>query len=219
LPKQAALYPPSAPPPAAPPRRTRPFLREDPLRPAPPDGLLTPPLRPPPQKCHEEIDLHPKFFGPKLREHLERLLRQRVEGKVKGGLGFVLLIRDVYGIGPGRVLERSGWARFRVQYSCLVLRPIVGETIDAVVTTASRVAVVAEAGPLQVVVTTGYGFPTGYAYRDEEQAWVSPEGETTVREGTRVRVRLINVYHKVMNNEWQIRGTGTLNGAELGALT
>lgn len=43
-------------------------------------------------------------------------------------------------VGKGSIREGSGTALFKVQYSCVVLRPFKGEVIDCVVSSVNKVS-------------------------------------------------------------------------------
>lgn len=70
------------------------------------------------------VTLPPQFFGPALRETLERKLVDEVEGTCSGRFGYVVLVQDVSDIGQGRIQDgASGGATFSVKYTCLAFKP------------------------------------------------------------------------------------------------
>ena len=96
--------------------------------------------------------LHPKFFGPEMKEQLKRKLYEDVEGKFDRRFGIIVAVKEVISIGKGRIVEGKGFASFRVKYRALICRLFKNEAIDALVTKVSPVGIFAEAGPITVIV-------------------------------------------------------------------
>lgn len=63
----------------------------------------------------------------------------QVEGTCSGKHGFIICVTGMGNVGKGSIREGLGTALFKVQYSCVVLRPFKGEVIDCVVSSVSKV--------------------------------------------------------------------------------
>jgi DNA-directed RNA polymerase II subunit RPB7 len=90
----------------------------------------------------KELEIPPRFFGSRLKEEIERRLRQEVEGTCSGQTGFVIAVLgldDQQGISKGLIREGVGNAVFRVGYTCMVFMPHKGEVTDAVVKSVNKV--------------------------------------------------------------------------------
>ncbi|KMZ58335.1 DNA-directed RNA polymerase II subunit RPB7 [Zostera marina] len=98
--------------------------------------------------------LHPRYFGPHLRENLVMKLMKDVEGTGSGRHGFVVAITAVDGIGKGEIREGTGFVTFPVTYQCVLFRPFKGEVLEAVVTIVNKMDFFAEAGPVQIFVSS-----------------------------------------------------------------
>jgi DNA-directed RNA polymerase II subunit RPB7 len=83
--------------------------------------------------------LHPRFFGPKLRDTLTQQLLQDVEGRCDGKNGFIVAVTKVEPKGAGEITSGSGSVKFPVQYHALVFRPFKGEVLECVVTQVFKV--------------------------------------------------------------------------------
>ena len=66
-------------------------------------------------------------------------LDAQVEGTCSGKHGFIICVTGMGNVGKGSIREGLGTALFKVQYSCVVLRPFKGEVIDCVVSSVSKV--------------------------------------------------------------------------------
>ncbi|XP_047052649.1 DNA-directed RNA polymerase II subunit RPB7-like [Lolium rigidum] len=98
------------------------------------------------------MQLHPRHFGPHLRDKLVAKLMKDVEGTCSGRHGFVVAITGVEEVGKGLIREGTGFVTFPVKYQCVVFRPFKGEILEAVVTMVNKMGFFAEAGPVQIFV-------------------------------------------------------------------
>eukprot|EP00877_Chromochloris_zofingiensis_P002996 jgi/Chrzof1/12698/Cz07g04130.t1 len=85
----------------------------------------------------QTIDLEPQHFGP----NLKRVLKEKVIEKGK--------IRQ----------DGSGLATFKVKFECVSFRPFKGEVLDCLVTSVNKMGFFAEAGPLQIFVSSHVSAP------------------------------------------------------------
>ncbi|KAK9862932.1 hypothetical protein WJX84_009200 [Apatococcus fuscideae] len=142
-------------------------------------------------KLIKEVELHPKFFGPNLRETLKNKLTAEVEGTVSGKYGFVAAVPDVEKYGQGKIREGTGFATFDVTYFCIVMRPLKGEVMDCVVTSVNKVGFFAEAGPVQIFVSN-HLIPEDFDFNAmEDSQFVTTDESIRIRQGTEVRVRIV----------------------------
>jgi DNA-directed RNA polymerase II subunit RPB7 len=86
-----------------------------------------------------ELDIPPKFLGPRLREEIQRRLKQEVEGACNGQHGFLLAVVNITSWGKGMIREGVGSAVFTVGYSCIAFMPFKGEVLDATVKSVNKV--------------------------------------------------------------------------------
>ncbi|KXZ41592.1 hypothetical protein GPECTOR_376g169 [Gonium pectorale] len=143
---------------------------------------------------HKSLDIHPKHFGPKLREVIREKLIAETEGTCTGKYGYVVAVTKVEDIGRGRIRQdQSGYASFEVTYGCIVCRPYKGEVLDAVVTSVNKMGFFAQAGPLQLFVTQ-HLIPEEFELDSSTgNSWVSVDQATSIQPGTHVRVRIVGI--------------------------
>ena len=81
----------------------------------------------------------------------------------------------------------------QVRYACLVFRPARGEVLDCVVASVSKVGFFADAGPMQVFVSS-HLLPDDYSYDAAgEAAFVAGDAGARVCAGCEVRLRVVGV--------------------------
>ncbi|KAJ3309216.1 DNA-directed RNA polymerase II subunit [Blyttiomyces sp. JEL0837] len=99
------------------------------------------------------IQLHPQYFGPRMREYLVKRLHEEVEGTCSGRFGYVISVVEVVEVGHGVLQTASGFAEFNITYKAIVFKPFKNQVVDGVVTTVNRMGFFADVGPLQVFVS------------------------------------------------------------------
>lgn len=72
---------------------------------------------------------------------MRELLAHKVVGKCISPYGMVVSVSNVPVPKTARINEDTAEAEFRIRFEALVLRPIVGEVLDAIVTSVSQVRV------------------------------------------------------------------------------
>jgi len=88
-----------------------------------------------------EIDLHPAFFGTKLKDTVRQQVIKMKEGTSVEKYGYIISIVEIKDedIGAGVVDSTSGHAKFLVRYEALLFRPFKNEVCDAVVQSVTQV--------------------------------------------------------------------------------
>lgn len=138
------------------------------------------------------LDIHPRYFGPRLREVIEDILKSKEEGTCIGKLGYVVCITGLREIGEGLIRpDGTGFATFTVKYDCVLFRPFRGEVLDASVRQVIPSGFIAEAGPLEIFVSN-HCIPTDYIYHSADPSFVSADESTRLQEGVDVRLRILS---------------------------
>jgi len=139
----------------------------------------------------KELNLHPRFFGAKLLDRLTEQLRAEVEGSCDGEYGYVVAVLQITNKSKGNLKDTTGFASYDVTYNCLVLRPFKNEVMDTLVTSVNKMGFFAEAGPLQIFVSS-HLIPEDFEYSQlDEPAFVSGDEEVRIQAGTEVRLRIV----------------------------
>lgn len=89
-----------------------------------------------------KVELHPQYFGHKVREHLNRKLHEDVEGKVDGKFGYIVCVLDIIDISKGLLIPSRGVAEFNVVYNALILKVFKNMVVDGIVTMVNKVCAI-----------------------------------------------------------------------------
>ncbi|XP_006654370.2 DNA-directed RNA polymerase II subunit RPB7 [Oryza brachyantha] len=137
------------------------------------------------------MQLHPRHFGPHLRDKLVSKLIKDVEGTCSGRHGFVVAITGVEDIGKGLIREGTGYVTFPVKYQCVVFRPFKGEILEAVVTMVNKMGFFAEAGPVQIFVSN-HLIPDDMEFQSGDVPnYTTSDGSVKIQKDSEVRLKII----------------------------
>lgn len=137
------------------------------------------------------MQLHPRHFGPHLRDKLVAKLMKDVEGTCSGRHGFVVAITGIENIGKGLIRDGTGFVTFPVKYQCVVFRPFRGEILEAVVTMVNKMGFFAEAGPVQIFVSN-HLIPDDMEFQAGDMPnYTTSDGSVKIQKDSEVRLKLI----------------------------
>eukprot|EP00898_Chlorokybus_atmophyticus_P005418 jgi/Chlat1/5878/Chrsp4S06389 len=135
--------------------------------------------------------LHPRHFGPRMRDVLTQNLVTEVEGTCAGKKGFVVAVTEVTNPGAGELKDSSGYASFKMKYRAIVFRPFKGEVLDCIVTQVNKMGFFAEAGPLQVFVSNHLMQDNMKFSGEEEPCYVAEDESQRLQKDSMVRLRVV----------------------------
>lgn len=139
----------------------------------------------------KKLQLHPRHFGPHLREKLVSKLVAEVEGTCTGRHGFVVAVTSVEGVGVGMLRDDSALVTFPVKYQCVVFRPFKGEILEGVVTTVNKMGFFAEAGPVQIFVSN-HLIPDDMTFTPGDvNSYQTEDGTVKIQADSEVRLKIV----------------------------
>eukprot|EP01104_Vermistella_antarctica_P000587 TRINITY_DN10739_c0_g1_i1.p1 TRINITY_DN10739_c0_g1~~TRINITY_DN10739_c0_g1_i1.p1 ORF type:complete len:174 (+),score=38.26 TRINITY_DN10739_c0_g1_i1:228-749(+) len=164
-----------------------------------------------------KIYLHPRHFGPGIRDTIKRKLHDEVEGTCSGRYGFVVAVTSVEDIGSGIVQDGTGFTLYHVSYMAIVFKPFKFEVLDSEVSEVNKMGFMAKAGPLSIFVSK-HLIPDDMIFDPHTAAYVcddADEGDIRISKGDQVRVKVAGI--KVDAND--IFCVGTINEDWLGCVS
>jgi len=160
-----------------------------------------------------EVTLHPSFFGKNMHELVTTRLLKDVEGTCTGQY-YIITVMDTFDISEGRILPGSGLAEFTVGYRAVVWRPFKEETVDAIVTSVTKMGFFASVGPLNIFVASQM-IPTEIKFDPNAMPPQFTNNEDSVIEkGSDIRIKLKGIRSDVGH----MHAVGTIKEDFLGCL-
>ncbi|KAK1259024.1 hypothetical protein QJS04_geneDACA001459 [Acorus gramineus] len=142
-------------------------------------------------ELERNIQLHPRHFGPRLKEKLKQKLMRDVEGTCSGRHGFVVAITHFDDFGKGLIREGTGFVTFPVRYRCVIFRPFKNEVLEAVVTLVNKMGFFAEAGPVQIFVSN-HLIPDDMEFQPGDMPnYTTSDKSVKIQKDSEVRLKII----------------------------
>ncbi|KAK9718817.1 DNA-directed RNA polymerase II subunit [Basidiobolus ranarum] len=160
------------------------------------------------------IHLHPSYFGPEMHGFLKDKLHSDVEGTCSGRFGYIITVVNIITIGKGKLLPGFGLAEFNVKYTAIVFKPFKGEVVDAVVSTVNKMGFFADAGPLQVFVSS-HLIPTDMKFDPNGNPPCYQSEDQIIEKGGLVRLKIVGT----RIDATEIFAIGTIKEDYLGAIS
>mmetsp|Transcript_11387 Transcript_11387/g.11792 ORF Transcript_11387/g.11792 Transcript_11387/m.11792 type:complete len:175 (+) Transcript_11387:19-543(+) len=145
------------------------------------------------KKLRQDIQLEPRFFGPKLKERVKERVRNELLGSSLGKHGYVIEIIEIKDedIIVGLIDNDSGAVNITAWYNAILLRPFPNEVLDAIVSNTNESGFFASVGPLSIFVSR-HAMTDDIRFDEEKgDCWCTDDHEVEIREGTVVRLRIM----------------------------
>lgn len=111
-----------------------------------------------------ELVLHPRYFGPDLKNVIVEKLFSDVEGTCSGKYGFIIAITSILEINSGLLLtDGEGLVLYDIKYNAIVFRPFKGQVFDAIIVQINKVGLFCDIGPLSCFISHN-SMPAGAEY-------------------------------------------------------
>lgn len=107
------------------------------------------------------VEIKPEEMGPGMKDRVLKKLKKIVTGSLLPGYGYIVLVKAVLDdiatghlfLSSGDIDYASGYVKYDVFYKAIILRPICGEVVDAVVTQTNEHGLHASVGPVLIFVS------------------------------------------------------------------
>jgi DNA-directed RNA polymerase II subunit RPB7 len=137
--------------------------------------------------------LHPRYFGPQIRDVIREKLYRDVEGTCLGNYGYVITITCIDEIGAGVLYSEDGMARYVIRYKAIVFRPFKGEVLEAIVKQVNKIGIFVEIGAVTCFINR-HSIPSHYQFHAGLPACYKSEGdEAAISVEEKIRVKVIGV--------------------------
>ena len=140
------------------------------------------------------VELHPKFLGKNIKKEVLKTLRRKVEGKCTGRYGYTIVVAQITDMSEGKLHIDTGYCVFNVKYNALVLRTFLNEVIPCTVASIVSGGFWAQAGPLEIFVSSVSGMPADMKFIQGSNGvdmFYSELEQAKIEIGSAVRVKIV----------------------------
>ncbi|PIA62410.1 hypothetical protein AQUCO_00200432v1 [Aquilegia coerulea] len=139
------------------------------------------------------MQLHPRYIGPNVRENLIAKLIKDVQGTCNHGYS-VVAITGVDDIGEGKIRDDgSGLVTYPVKYQCKIFEPVEGEIMDVVVTMVNKMGFFAQdENNICKIFVSNHLMPDDMEFQSGIiPYYLSSDGSVKIQEDTLVRLKIV----------------------------
>ena len=144
----------------------------------------------------DTVRVPPDRFAEPLKEVVEGILHKSYEGVTDKDMGVVLIVTEVKEIGVGRVIMGDGASYHDVIFDALVYKPELQEVVVGEVVEVVEFGAFVRLGPLDGLVHVSQVVDDFVGYDSKKGVLYGKETKRTLKEGDKVRARVVAVSMK-----------------------
>ncbi len=152
----------------------------------------------------DRIRVPPDMFGSELEDAVQRILRERYEGRIYKDMGIVLSIDKPKVLTEGTVIPGDSGAYYTVSFEALTFIPVVNEVYRAEVKEIVEFGAFASIGPFQGLLHVSQIGKEKYYYDKKSKTLSSREAGRAVKKGDEVLVKVSTVSLKSTSSDTKI---------------
>lgn len=137
----------------------------------------------------KQLQIHPKYFGPNLRDTIKSKLSSDLEGTCTAKYGYIISITQLMEIGNGKIDDTIGFATVPVKFKAVVCKPVKNEVVDAVVDEVTKLGFFAKVGAVNIFVSK-HSIPPTMKFETNGSLYTDDQGSRIVKNGE-VRLRIV----------------------------
>ncbi|MHC1579551.1 MAG: DNA-directed RNA polymerase [Candidatus Alkanophagales archaeon] len=139
------------------------------------------------------VRIPPERLADDLEATIKEMLCEKLEGRVDKKIGIFVAILDVIEIGEGRILVGDPGVYYETVFDALVFRPVLQEIVEGEVVEIVEFGAFVNIGPLDALVHISQITDEYINYDEKNMMLVTKETGRVLREGDRVRARIVAV--------------------------
>ena len=160
----------------------------------------------------ERIRLPPNMFDMDLKDAVEKILRDKFEGKILSDIGIVLAIRNVKVDSTGVVIPTDGAAYYTTKFEVLSFLPKVNEVFEAEVKEIAKFGAFASIGPFQGLLHVSQIGKTAFRFDKKSGTLVNSGRKKSVKKGDVLLVKVATIALKKTPQDTKIGLTMRADG-------
>jgi DNA-directed RNA polymerase subunit E' len=141
----------------------------------------------------DRVKVPPEKFGLPLKDSVKAALEEEMESKIDPSLGVVLAVISVEEVGEGKILPEDPCVHYETVFKILVYKPELHELIAGEVVDNAEFGAFIRVGPLDGLVHISQIMDDFVSYDNKNSIFVGKQTRKTLKEGDKVRARIISV--------------------------
>ncbi|MCS7105804.1 MAG: DNA-directed RNA polymerase [Candidatus Aenigmarchaeota archaeon] len=141
----------------------------------------------------ERIRVPPTKLGFKVKEAVKEAIAEQLEGTLDPRLGMILSVVSVDEIGEGKIVAGDPGVHYNTKFKLLTFKPEVNELVFGEVIDNTEFGSFVRIGPFDGLVHISQLMDDFVSYDSKNAIFLGKETKKTLKEGDKVRARIISV--------------------------
>lgn len=142
------------------------------------------------------IAVPPEKFGDDLEKSVKESIELKFEGNVNSDIGVILSVTDINDIGEGKILPGDPAVHYPVKFSLLAWVPKLQEIIEGSIVDITEFGAFVRVGGFDGLIHISQVMDDFVSYDDKNAQLVGKQSHNVLKEGDKVRARIISISFK-----------------------
>ncbi|MBU3896468.1 MAG: DNA-directed RNA polymerase [Nanoarchaeota archaeon] len=147
----------------------------------------------------DEVSVPPVKFDKDLTTSVMESIGEKMEGKIDNELGVILAVMDVENIGEGRILPGNPSVHYPVDFKLLCWMPKNQEVVEGEIVDIAEFGAFVRVGGFDGLVHISQVMDDFVSYDEKNGQLVGKQSKRMLKEGDKVRARIISISFKETN--------------------
>jgi DNA-directed RNA polymerase subunit E' len=144
----------------------------------------------------DEISVPPQKLNLEVESSVMESLEDKLEGSVNSDIGVILAVTEVQGIGEGSILPGDPAVHYPVTFKLLSWMPKENEVVEGEVVDITEFGAFVRCGALDGLIHISQVMDDFVSYDDKGAQLVGKQSKRMLKEGDKIRARIISVSFK-----------------------
>ncbi|MBI5227990.1 DNA-directed RNA polymerase [Candidatus Micrarchaeota archaeon] len=152
----------------------------------------------------DKVRIPPTMFGSEIKDAMERILRERYEGRIYKDMGIVLSVNNPKLLSEGVVIPGDGGAYYNIEFEALTFLPLVNEVFLGEIKELVEFGAFTSIGPFQGLLHVSQIGKDRFFYDKKSKTLGSKAAGKNIKKGDEVLLKVSTVSMKSTSSDTKI---------------
>ena len=144
----------------------------------------------------DTIAVPPEKFGDNLKKSISESISEKFEGNINNEIGIILSVVDIIEVGEGIVLPGDPSIHYSVKFNLLTWMPKLQEIVEGSIVDITEFGAFIRVGGFDGLIHISQVMDDFVSYDDKNSQLVGKQTHNILKEGDKVRARIISISFK-----------------------
>jgi len=141
----------------------------------------------------DKIRVPPEKLGTDVKNALKSAIEEQLEGVISSRLGVILSVTGIDSIGEGQIQANDPGVYYDCEFNLLTYKPEIHEIVEGEIIDNTEFGCFIRMGPMDGLVHISQIMDDFVSFDDKNSMFLGKESKRTLKEGDKVRARVISV--------------------------